>query len=77
MTKLPSVTISGLHLSDLFFNSKLLNYNYATICCGTPDEYSKLVSDGLFLDAIEFCNALGLDNTTLPDALVKDFLARL
>lgn len=62
-TKLPSVTITPLQLSDMFFNSELTNWN---------DDCTK---ENLKLDAIDFASQF--DNQVSPDALVEDFLARL
>ena len=65
MNKLPSVTISGQVLSDLFFNSKLENWNNDT------------TTENLTIDAFEFCDELCLDIPMLPNLLVVDFLKRL
>jgi len=63
MTKLPSVTINGLQLSDMFFNSELIHWS---------DDTTK---ENLMLDAIEFTKEFS--GQMSPDELVEDFLARL
>jgi hypothetical protein len=63
MTKLPSVTINGLQLSDMFFNSELIHWS---------DDATK---ENLMLDAIEFAKEFG--GQVSPNELVEDFLARL
>jgi len=71
MSKLPNIVISGLELSDLFFNSELVNYNRA---CENETDIEK----GLFLDAQEFLKnypSLGLNVSS--KMLVTDFLNRL
>lgn len=72
MTQLPSIQLSGLQVSDLFFNSP------------TPElarVYKQDISTelerrtALHQDAIEFAELIG--NQIAPAALVEDFLARV
>ena len=63
MTQLPSVTINGLALSDLFFNSKLENWD------------NDCTKENLLKDAEAFVLDYGIDIN--PSLLVDDFLARL
>jgi len=70
--KLPTVTISGLALSDLFFNSKLECYDEA---CASDD--TQKISKALQDDAAEFIKDYGLEGQVTPEALVEDFMARV
>lgn len=63
MTKLPSITITPLQLSDMFFNSELFHWS---------DDSTK---ENLMLDAIDFASQF--DGQVSASELVEDFLQRL
>ena len=73
--KLPSITISGLVLSDLFFNSPLEHYN--AVNRELPAEVEE--REALLKDAIVFQETIGCEsgNGLSPAMLVEDFLARV
>lgn len=80
MTKvpLPSVTLTPLALSDLFFNSKLENYNG----CGqskdeSNDEFTVRENAAVIADAKEFISEFSLENQVTPELLAMDFFARV
>ena len=75
-SKLPSITISGLALSDLFFNSTLENYNAVD---RSPDNVNceAELKSALAADAVEFCEMIGVKGCELPHDLMNDFLARI
>lgn len=85
--RLPPVTISGLVLSDLFFNAPHPSYDEQTSWLQTdlaPELQLAQRNTALTEDALAFCFDNGLNakqlcanNTFLADALVTDFLARL
>ncbi len=69
--KLPSITLSGLQVSDLFFNVD--HYNFDVAC--DQEKSKEEIRAALHLDAIEFCEMIG--NQIAPAILVEDFYARL
>jgi len=70
--KLPSVQISGLALSDLFFNSKVENY----AACMAGDGVGQVLA--LTKDAQEFIDDLGIEDQNIDAAmLATDFFNRL
>ncbi len=74
-TKLPSVSLSGLQLSDLFFNSALTNYGVA---CEKNSRAKDDVIDtkaALLEDAKEFAEMTG--GQVDAAELIEDFLARV
>jgi len=77
-TSLPSIQLSGIQLSDLFFNSELTNYNRA--CKIDKDDESigdwkQRRNEAIHLDAIDFAKHTG--NQVDAVDLVRDFLNRL
>jgi hypothetical protein len=80
MTKLPNVTVSGLVLSDLFFNSETPNYKNAiqfTSGFGDDNEADKARRENaaLLQDANDF--AAQFDGQVTGQALFDDYMARL
>jgi hypothetical protein len=80
MKNLPSVTISGALLSDLFFNSNLKNYNAASELStradeNTPEAYKERTEAALLLDAQEFAAQFNGDINSKD--LVENFLERI
>lgn len=69
---LPSVTINGTALSDLFFNAEHPNLDLAHPAGEPPtnEEYR----DALFKDALDFASLL--DDQVTAEQLVADFMAR-
>jgi len=63
MTKLPSVTITPLQLSDMFFNSELVHWS---------DDSTK---ENLFKDAQDFASQF--NGQVSASDLVEDYLRRL
>jgi hypothetical protein len=63
MTKLPSITITPLQLSDMFFNSELIHW------------HDDATNENLMLDAISFASQF--DGQVCASDLVEDFLQRL
>ncbi len=74
-TKLPSITISGWVLSDLFFNSELSNYSQVRFIDVPKEEFDKQSKEALLQDAKDFAEIIG--NSIKPEDLVEDFLARM
>lgn len=82
-TTLPTLTVSGNELSDLFFNHEKPNYDnvfrdkYEFSSAGQA-EHDKDSKDALTEDAIEFAKMLGITNPEdLAVLLVNNFLERL
>lgn len=86
MKDLPSVTITGLVLSDLFFNHEKTNYN-AMFDKDAPNHGFSVKDNPEFTtairkDAVDFVAMLCLNLTenetiNLEGALVKDFFSRI
>ncbi len=73
---LPSVNISGLALSDMFFNSDLMNYNAAQNKSMSDETIGTAqINAALLEDAKTF--AARLDGQVTAEELVKDFLSRV